>query len=72
MGREYTSQIIRLIVPGEEQVTKAAEQLCRHGFYIRPIRRPTVPQGSERLRLSLTAAITTDEIIQLANLCNSI
>ena len=72
MGREFTSQIIPLIVPGEEQVTKAAEQLCRHGFYIRPIRRPTVPQGSERLRLSLTAAMTTDEIIQLANLCNSI
>lgn len=72
MGTEYNSQIIPLIVPGEEDVTRAAELLLEHGFYIRPIRKPTVPRGSERLRLSLTAAMTHEEIIEIAKVCKLI
>ena len=30
--------------------------------YVRPIRKPTVPPGRERLRISLTAAMTAEEI----------
>lgn len=72
MGARYESHIVPLIVPTEERVIQAAEQLWRHGFYVRPIRRPTVPQGSERIRLSLTAAMTEEEVINLAKICKSI
>lgn len=72
LGTKYQSQIIPIIVPGEEPVTKAAELFRSQGFYIRPIRKPTVPAGSERLRISLTAAMTEEEVIKIADLCKQI
>lgn len=62
LGRPLESQIVSVIIPGEQKCTEAAEDLRREGFFVRPIRKPTVPEGTERLRLSLTAAMTEDEI----------
>lgn len=72
MQTDFPSQIIPLIQPGEERVSTAAKAFCENGFYIRPIRKPTVPQGSERLRLSLTAAMTPQEITQITQLCKQL
>lgn len=69
---DYQSQIIPIIVPGEERVARAAERFQSQGFYIRPIRKPTVPAGSERLRISLTAAMTEEEVSKIADLCRQI
>lgn len=62
MNIPYSSQIIPIIIPGEEAVNKAASQLVDEGYYVRPIRKPTVPAGAERLRLSLNAALTIEEL----------
>lgn len=67
MGHTYASQILPIIIPGEEAVTNAAAELTRQGYYVRPIRKPTVPEGYERIRLSLTSALSIDEVEQLAN-----
>lgn len=62
IGRTPESQIISLEIPGEQKVAEAAEDFMREGLYVRPIRKPTVPSGRERLRISLTAAMSAEEI----------
>ena len=62
IGRTPESQIISLEIPGEQRVAEAAEDFMREGLYVRPIRKPTVPSGRERLRISLTAAMSAEEI----------
>mgnify|MGYP000659122799 CR=1 FL=1 len=47
---------------------KKAQALQAAGFYIMPVRPPTVPQGSSRLRISLIASIEQAELDQLAAL----
>ena len=58
--------IQRLIIPGNERVTTAAAHLRGKGFDVRPIRRPTVPEGSERIRICLHSFNTPEEIGALA------
>jgi 8-amino-7-oxononanoate synthase len=45
-----------------ERALTIAARLCRDGFAVRAIRPPTVPPGTARLRLSLTAKHTTGMI----------
>lgn len=68
---EYRTQIMpsqTCIVPyilGENEATLAkAKALQEQGYYCLPIRPPTVPKGTSRIRLSLTADMTMDEVKQ--------
>lgn len=54
-GEVSSSHIIPYIVHDSEACLRLAESLQRKGFYCLAIRPPTVPQGTSRLRLSLTA-----------------
>lgn len=54
-GEISSSHIIPYIVHDSEACLRLAESLQRKGFYCLAIRPPTVPQGTSRLRLSLTA-----------------
>ena len=56
-----TTQIVPIIIGSNDKTIKLAEQLQSKGFYILPVRPPTVPVNTSRLRLSLTADITIDE-----------
>lgn len=51
-----------LIIPGNEEVINAAEKLKENDIAILPIRSPSVPEGEERLRISLHAYNTHEEI----------
>ena len=63
LGVEKTgSQIMPLVLGSEVRTMAAAERLQRRGFDVRGIRPPTVPQGSSRLRISLTLNVVRDEI----------
>lgn len=55
-----------LLVPGNSNAKQAAAQLQQQGFDIRPILSPTVPAGSERLRISLHTFNTDENIVLLA------
>ncbi len=49
--------IIPVIVGEASEAVRAADVLTASGFDVRPIRPPTVPPGTSRLRISLTTAI---------------
>ena len=60
-----SSHIVPMIT-GESSITvRKAEELQRKGFYALPVRPPTVPEGTSRIRFSLTADIREDEIGEL-------
>lgn len=63
-----TSHIIPVVYGDSHTTMQKANELRDKGFYAVGIRPPTVPQGTSRLRISLNASITEEEIRQLVNL----
>lgn len=61
------SHIVPMIVGASADTVLQAEALQRHGFYALPVRPPTVPEGTSRIRFSLTAEIKKEEIKSLIN-----
>lgn len=59
---ESDSPIQGVIVPGNREVIAAEGVLAEQGYFARAIRSPTVPAGSERLRLCLHAFNTEVEL----------
>jgi 8-amino-7-oxononanoate synthase len=59
------SHIVPIIVGNNAATLTFATVLNEQGFAVRAIRPPTVPVGTARVRLSLTAALTTSKIEQL-------
>lgn len=62
------SQIVPIITGDNQRTLNIAEHLQREGFYIMGIRPPTVPAGSSRLRISLTAGTARHEVETLIGL----
>lgn len=59
------SCIVPMIVGASSDTVLKARELQRHGFYALPVRPPTVPEGTSRIRFSLTAAIAEEEVREL-------
>lgn len=59
------SHIIPMLIGSSADAVLRAEDMQRHGFYVLPIRPPTVPEGTSRLRFSLTAALKEEDIAKL-------
>jgi 8-amino-7-oxononanoate synthase len=57
-----SSQIVPVLVGQNDVAMKIAAELGREGFAVRAIRPPTVPEGTARLRLSLTCKISDPEL----------
>lgn len=53
---QSSTQIIPIVVPGNDRVQRVAKRLLERGYYVPAIRSPTVPRGTERLRISVTLA----------------
>ena len=49
------THIIPLVIGSNEKTLEISEILRSMGYYIPAIRPPTVPEGTSRLRISLTA-----------------
>lgn len=60
------SPIQVVVIPGNENVTQAASLLQQEGFDVRPVKSPTVPKGSERLRICLH---NFNSIAEIETLC---
>ncbi len=66
LPKRNKSQIIPIILGEDQLAVAAAQNLQKAGFDVRAIRPPTVPQGTARLRLSLTLNVTAQDIENLA------
>lgn len=62
---ESRTHIIPLLIGSNEKTIEIAEKLKAEGYYIPAIRPPTVPIGSSRLRLSLTADSNVTDVEKL-------
>ena len=58
------SYIVPYIVGDNQRTVALAQHLQQQGYYCLPIRPPTVPKGTSRIRLSLTADMSTQELEQ--------
>ena len=61
-----STQILPVLVGGNERAMELARSLQDRGFDVRAVRAPTVPQGTERLRISVKAAHTQSQLEGLA------
>ncbi|KAL6905323.1 hypothetical protein ACP4OV_002924 [Aristida adscensionis] len=64
---DITSPIISIVVGSEEAALRAGRHLLRSGFHVTPIRPPTVPPNSCRLRITLSASHSSDDIKSLVD-----
>ncbi len=62
------SQIIPIIIGSNEDTLKLSEKLRAEGYYIPAIRPPTVPEGTSRLRISLTADCKLEDFEKLLDI----
>ena len=56
------TQILPLILGSVDVASRFAEVLLSHGVYAPAIRPPTVPEGMSRLRISVIASHTTEDL----------
>ncbi|HCC51734.1 MAG TPA: 8-amino-7-oxononanoate synthase [Porphyromonadaceae bacterium] len=63
-----SSHIIPLMIGDSRKTVLKAEEMQRKGFYMLPVRPPTVPEGTSRIRISLTASVRMEEIEKLISL----
>lgn len=66
-GIPAESHIISLIIGTEDKALQASRHLLKSGFHVIAIRPPTVPPNSCRLRVTLSAAHTKDDLKRLTN-----
>ena len=59
---DSVTQIVPVMLGGNEAALAARDRLLTHGVYAAAIRPPTVPPGTARLRLSLRADLTDEDL----------
>lgn len=70
LGRKLGSEshIIPVIVGENSKTVELCEILFQNGYFTLPIRPPTVPEGTSRLRFSLTTDITENDLEKLCSI----
>jgi 8-amino-7-oxononanoate synthase len=64
---ESVTPIQPLIIGSNEDALRVSEHLREHGILVPAIRPPTVPQGTARLRITLSAAHTVEDVMRLVD-----
>ena len=67
-GTGGNGHIQPLIIGNPAKAVTLSQALQEEGYDVLPIRTPTVPPGTDRLRFSLSAAISTDSIAELGHI----
>jgi 8-amino-7-oxononanoate synthase len=72
MGRTLTSPIVPIVLGEEARALEASRRLLDEGFHVIAIRPPTVPPGTSRLRVALSAAHSEEDVRKLADVLEEI
>jgi 8-amino-7-oxononanoate synthase len=67
LGAELASPIVPIILGREERALEVSEGLLERGIHATAIRPPTVPEGSSRIRVTLSAAHEASDIEHLVD-----
>ena len=62
------THIIPIVVGSNDDTVKISEKLRAEGYYIPAIRPPTVPEGTSRLRISLTADCKLEDFAKVLDI----
>ncbi|WP_456432183.1 aminotransferase class I/II-fold pyridoxal phosphate-dependent enzyme [Thermosulfuriphilus sp.] len=62
------SQIVPIILGENQTAVEVSQRLRKAGFFVLPIRPPTVPRGAARMRLSLSSEMTWKDLAGLVEL----
>ncbi|MEJ2056695.1 MAG: 8-amino-7-oxononanoate synthase [Desulfofustis sp.] len=66
-----STNIVPVIIGDARKAVEGAQMLQERGFYVLPVRPPTVPTGTSRFRLSLTADLQFEQLAQLPGYISS-
>ena len=67
LGEKLHSPIASVVLGGEGAAQAASARLMEMGFHVPAIRPPTVPPGTSRLRITVSADHTLDDVDALLN-----
>ncbi len=70
LNLDYRSHIIPYIIGSNKDAIKASENLKQQGLYVLPVRYPTVPKGTARLRFTLNANMDFEKIKHIKTAIN--
>jgi glycine C-acetyltransferase len=62
------SQVIPIMIRDDDRIFQVAEDVIRHGVYLNPVRYPAVGKHRSRLRISVTASHTPEELREAADI----
>lgn len=65
-GGASGTHVAPVVVGTDSRATALASALSARGFDVRPIRPPTVPEGTARLRVAITLNVTVSDVEELA------
>ena len=71
-GDTLHSHILPLPAGENSRAVEMSRRFREAGFWVMPIRYPTVPRGSARVRISLNAALSREDIRQFIETCANI
>ncbi len=66
------SHIIPVILGDNEKALKVSKELIKNGYYLLPIRHPTVAPNSSRIRISLRADISFEEVEKIPEIIKNV
>lgn len=66
-GVRTDSQIIPYIIGDEFEALRVGRRLFEEGVFVQPIRYPSVPRGTARLRITVSAVHTKEDILRFVN-----
>lgn len=67
-SEKHYSQIVPVVIGEDKKTCEVCDILYQNGYFTLPVRPPTVPEGTSRLRLSLTTDIEEADLEKLVEI----